>query len=81
MNKILTLILSALLSSCGTILSHVEGDNYSDLDHDPLPRAFSGVVLDYRMFYHPNYAQSNNLEFFFLLDLPMSLVADTLILP
>jgi uncharacterized protein YceK len=81
MNKILTLILVAFLSGCGTILSHVEGDNYNDLDHETLPRAYSGVVLDYRMFYHPQYSQPNNMELFFFIDLPISLVADTLILP
>ena len=68
-------------TGCGTIVSQVIGDGYRDPPHKTLPRAYSGAVLDFRTFYHPHYSEPNNLEFFFFIDLPMSLVLDTIILP
>ena len=81
MNIIITIIFCCLITGCGTILSHVEGDDYVDVGHQTLPRVYSGVVLDYRMLYHPQYSESNNVEPFFFLDLPISFVLDTVILP
>lgn len=81
MNNFFILLLVCFLSGCGTIVSHIEGDDYYDNGHSTLPRAYSGVVLDYRMFYHPQYSEPNNVELFFLLDLPLSFVLDTVILP
>jgi uncharacterized protein YceK len=81
-----------LLSSCGTLLSQAAGKSGCGEDPATLPNAYSGVVLDvqqgfrYRCppvgectFFSPG--PSANVELFLILDIPLSLALDTILLP
>ncbi|MDH5732065.1 MAG: YceK/YidQ family lipoprotein [Gammaproteobacteria bacterium] len=46
-----------------------------------MPRIYSGTIFDSRCIYHPDKAGANNMELFCLIDLPLSILLDTLILP
>lgn len=78
---IVLIIAAAALNGCGTMMTlSMEEEKIVD-PCKTLPRAYSGTVFDSRMIYHPEHTGSNNAEFFFLIDLPLSLVLDTLVLP
>ena len=81
MKKYLMILIGFYLSGCGTIMSHIEGDGYSGIDHETLPRVYSGAILDSRCFYHPEYSEPNNVEFLCLVDFPFSFILDTALLP
>ena len=81
MIRFIPFVFTFLISGCGTIISHTEGNNYYDTHDKTLPRVYSGVIWDFRCFHHPHIESSNNLELFCLIDLPISFALDTLILP
>lgn len=72
---VVLLFIVCYLSGCGTILSRsASGDAYID-PRSPLTRMYSGTILDiYNL-------GADNVGFFLLLDIPLSLTADTLFLP
>lgn len=62
-----------VVSGCGTIVSRSQYDSYYyDLHH---PRVYGGTVFDAKSI------TAENVGLLFLLDLPLSLVADTVLLP
>lgn len=67
-------------TGCGTIISRFDPKGLATPDH-PLPRVYSGIRTDFRGFWHPDKPGTNNVEGFFLVDIPLSFCADTLILP
>lgn len=81
-----------ILASCGTLLSQAAGKSGCGEHPATLPNAYSGVVLDvqgglrYRC--HPvgectwfSPGPSANVELFLILDVPLSLALDTILLP
>jgi uncharacterized protein YceK len=84
--SLVTVLLLVLvsLSGCATIITtaFAPGDRRLDGPNRPaFPWVYSGTFLDYHCFWHPQSRETNNVELFCLIDLPLSAVADTLILP
>jgi len=81
--RVLTIVLFlSCITGCGTIASlSLEEDAIDQNAYSTLPRIYSGTVLDSRCIYHPHEKSPNNLEAFCLIDLPISLVLDTVFLP
>ncbi len=78
----LLLILLSQLIGCGTIVSlSLEEETIDQNAYSTLPRAYSGVILDSRCIHHPHDHSPNNVEVFCLIDLPISFVLDTVLLP
>jgi uncharacterized protein YceK len=84
------LIVQLPFLGCGTIIttavlpSYMEKGNPTSTekrDWQEEPWIYSGTYFDYKCFYHPEYRGTNNVELLCLIDLPLSLAADTLILP
>lgn len=42
---------------------------------------YGGTRFDYKCFWHPEVRETNNMELFCLVDLPLSMIADTVFLP
>ena len=71
----------ATLNGCATIATlSMEEENIVDTCKT-LPRVYSGTVFDSRCMYHPERKGTNNMEFFCLIDLPLSIAMDTIVLP
>ena len=68
-------------ASIGTQFFNEELDLTSECLSYPIPSMYSGTVFDFSCFYHPSYSGTNNIEAACLLDLPLSLVTDTIMLP
>ncbi len=82
--KYLVLGLAACLSffctSCGTILTRYVGPNWTPPE-PALPRIYSGTTFDFRCFMHPDMHDTHGIGGFCLVDVPFSILADTVILP
>jgi uncharacterized protein YceK len=80
--RAIVLIMAATaLNGCGTIIT-LSMQEKDIVDHcNTLPRAYSGTVFDSRCIYHPEHKGTNNAELFCLIDLPLSLGMDTIVLP
>jgi len=78
---VLGFCMALTVTGCGTIASRIVGPHWEEYRDPPLPRIYSGAILDFRGFWHPDHPGTNNVELFCLVDLPLSLVADTIILP
>jgi uncharacterized protein YceK len=78
---VISVVLLCVISSCGTIVTHLNPEYATDYYNPVSPRVYSGVVFDYRCFHHPEQPGTNNLELFCLISMPISLVLDTLFLP
>ena len=84
---LLGLCIASTVAGCGTILTIELGPttcvNYPSMPPPPLPRTYSGTITEFRALRsldHP----SRDLSFVIVLmmiDVPLSLIADTLILP
>jgi uncharacterized protein YceK len=72
--------MAVFASGCGTAITRAVGPNWAPPD-PPLPRVYSGVLFDFNCFLRPEAYETENIEAFCFLDLPLSLVADTVILP
>jgi len=72
---VLSLFILFSLSGCGTLVSrYASGDAYID-HHLPLKRMYSGTILDvYNL-------GAENVGLFLFMDIPLSLTADTVLLP
>jgi len=89
---VLSIIVSLSLSACGTLISQtLETDKYCR-DLIPLSSIYSGVITDVRGIGHygcdtagkceyGHQKGTNNFEFFLIVDMPLSLALDTVILP
>ena len=78
LNLFFGLIIVVSISGCGTIITRIKGPDFGP--EDQLPRVYSGVALDYALFWHPKEPKTNNSELLFLIDLPLIFVSDTLLL-
>lgn len=74
MIKLIAIFLSIFLSGCGTLATRMLSDTYAEEDV-PDVRIYSGTVFDVACL------SADNVGFFCLLDLPLSLAVDTLFLP
>ena len=74
-------MLLVVLPGCGTILTTtLLSNNTSDIRNE-IPWIYSGTYFDYHCFWHPETKKIDNAELFCLYDIPLSVVADTVILP
>ncbi|KZX82963.1 hypothetical protein A3715_18470 [Oleiphilus sp. HI0009] len=83
--KFLTLLFVLLLSGCGTILTNIEMDKPRE-ERDSIvrqidSRVYSGTKFDVLANSPEQGSGGNVIGLFFLIDIPLSLVVDTLILP
>jgi uncharacterized protein YceK len=72
--------LTVFASGCGTVITRTVGPNWAPPD-PPLSRVYSGVLFDLKCFWRPEAYETENISGFCVFDLPLSLVADTVILP
>jgi uncharacterized protein YceK len=71
-----------VLPGCGTILTTVVPRSSVNGENDlTIPWVYSGTFFDYHCFWHPLMKGTDNVELFCLIDIPLSVVADTIILP
>ncbi len=76
----LLVCVTVFTSSCGTIITRYVGPNWTPPE-PALPRVYSGTVFDFRCFLHPEMHDTHGIGGFCLLDVPFSVVVDTVILP
>lgn len=67
-------------TGCSTIITRLTGPGWQPPD-PPLPRIYSGTIFDFRCFLRPEMHDTQGLGGFCLIDVPFSLIADTVILP
>jgi uncharacterized protein YceK len=67
-------------TGCGTIITRFVSPNWSPPD-PTLPRIYSGTLFDFRCFLRPEMHETQGIGGFCLVDVPFSLIADTVILP
>ena len=84
---LLGLCIASTVAGCGTIITTELGPtacvNYPSMPPPPLPRTYSGTISDFRVIRHMD-DFDRHLSFLaslILIDVPLSLIADTLILP
>ncbi len=88
----LVVLPAVVLASCGTLLTQLTDTNPEDCSGmGTLPSVYSGVVFDVKGALHYECRKgkcefftpgpSNNVELFLLLDVPLSLTLDTIVLP
>ena len=89
MRRAILVCVVATLCGCATIYSlssdRMEGEMHEDTSHPrSLPRLYSGVVVDgycVGQSFSEGREAAGQIGFFCLLDVPLSLVVDTLVLP
>ncbi len=81
-SRVLGLVVCATIfcSGCGTIITRSVGPNWTPPEQ-ALPRIFSGTLFDFACFLHPEMHDTQGIGGFCLVDVPFSIVADTVILP
>ncbi len=67
-------------SSCGTIITRTVGPNWTPPE-PTLPRIYSGTIFDCTCFLHPEMHDTHGIGGFCLIDVPFSIIADTVMLP
>jgi uncharacterized protein YceK len=67
-------------AACSTIITRLTGPDWRPPDH-PLPRIYSGTLFDFRCLFRSEMYDTQGLGGFCLIDVPFSLVVDTVILP
>jgi uncharacterized protein YceK len=91
------IIVSLSLSACMTLISQTVDPDEKDFQEKfcggggPLPYIYSGFIMDVKGLGHYGcdrngkceflHTGTNNFEFFFLIDMPLSLALDTVLLP
>ncbi len=83
--RFISLLIVLLLSGCGTILTNIDL-NKPKAERDPVvrqidSRVYSGTRFDFLANAPDPGSGGNIIGLFFLIDIPLSLIADTLILP
>jgi uncharacterized protein YceK len=78
----LVLVACVMIScmGCGTIMTRYVSPDWR-LPEPALPRIYSGTLFDFRCFLHPDMHSTQGIGGFCLVDVPFSIVADTIILP
>ncbi len=82
-SKLLHLTLAVLLTvsaSCSTIVTKFTGPNWKPPD-EPLPQIYSGTLFDFRCMFQSEKYDTEGLGPFCFIDIPFSLIADTVVLP
>lgn len=83
-------LVSLLISSCMTIASQTLSKKDLCTESPTVPNIYSGAIMSSQCAFHygcePNgecgfYSKPNNVEFLCLIDVPLSFVLDTVILP
>ncbi len=69
-----------LLRGCGTLITRFVAPNWSPPD-PKLSRIYSGTQFDFRCFLRPEMYETQGIGGFCLVDVPFSIIADTVILP
>jgi uncharacterized protein YceK len=72
--------MTVFVPGCGTVITRAVGPNWAPPD-PPLPRVYSGVLFDLTCLWRPEAYATDTIAGFCFFDLPLSLVADTVILP
>ncbi len=67
-------------ASCSTIITRLAGPNWKPPDK-PLPQVYSGTLFDLRCVFTPSMHDTEGLGPLCFIDVPFSLIADTVILP
>ena len=67
-------------TGCGTIMTRYVSPNWTPPE-PRLSRIYSGTVFDFRCFFHPEMHDTEGIGGFCLVDVPFSIIADTVILP
>ena len=75
------LLIATHISGCGTALSLAISEETICDEFNSLSRVYSGAAIDYRCIYHPDQPETNNVEFLCIIDMPISIVLDTIVLP
>ncbi len=78
--RVLAICTLILCAGCGTIVTRLAGPDWKPPDH-PLPRIYSGTLFDIRCLLQPGMYNTQGLGGLCLVDVPFSLIADTVILP
>ncbi len=78
----LVLVVCVMVScaGCGTLITRFVSPNWSPPD-PKLSRIYSGTQFDFRCFLRPEMHQTQGIGGFCLVDVPFSIIADTVILP
>ncbi len=67
-------------AGCGTLMTRFVAPNWSPPD-PKLSRIYSGTQFDFRCFLKPSMHETQGIGGFCLVDVPFSIIADTVILP
>ncbi len=76
------LVVFVLIASlgCSTIITRLTGPSWRPPDK-PLPQIYSGTLFNFRCMFQSEKYDTQGLGGFCLIDVPFSLIADTIILP
>ncbi len=80
MHLVLTAFVTLACTGCGTIITRFVSPNWSPPD-PKLSRIYSGTQFDFRCFLKPTMHETQGIGGFCLVDVPFSIIADTVILP
>jgi len=82
--KLWSLALAACLMipcmGCGTIVTRFASPNWKPPE-PTLPRIYSGTIFDFTCFLYPKMHETQGMGGFCLVDVPFSIIGDTVILP
>ncbi len=77
---VLVVCVTVSCAGCGTLITRFVGPNWSPPD-PKLSRIYSGIQFDFRCFLRPEMHETQGIGGFCLIDVPFSIIADTVILP
>jgi uncharacterized protein YceK len=65
---------------CGTLITRFASPNWRPPEPS-LPRIYSGTIFDFTCFLYPDMHETRGIRGFCLIDVPFSIIGDTVILP
>ena len=65
---------------CGTVITRLAGPNWKSPEQS-LPRIYSGTIFDFTCFLHPAIHETQGMQGFCVVDVPFSIIGDTIMLP
>ncbi len=77
---VLAVCVTLACAGCGTLITRFVAPNWSPPD-PKLSRIYSGTQFDFRCFLRPEMHETQGIGGFCLVDVPFSIIADTVILP
>jgi len=78
--RALVICVMIFCTGCGTIITRFVSPNWGPPD-PTLPRIYSGTVFDFRCLLRTEMHETQGIGGFCLVDVPFSIIADTVILP